>query len=299
VSDGEFTASQTRSVVIGNAMPTLNVSLDTTSPRTNDVLHANVATSDADGDPVATTYVWSRNGAVIPGATTSSLDLAAGGDHFDAIAVTVSASDGHGGSASASASATVADTAPVAAISLNTTTPGSWDVLIATATASDADGDGLSYTWYLKRNGTLVRAATGTQVGFSLFDDGVGDRGDVMTVELLVGDGTTNVTTSATAVVVNSAPIFTTFALSNGEPRRTDTLVMTVASIDPDGDSPVTYTYSWSVGKKVRRVTTTTANTDSLDLRTYSPGDPITVTVTATDGTNASMAMATARIVPR
>lgn len=264
------------------------------------MLFQSVATADADGDSVALTYTWTRNGVVLPGATTADLDLAASGDHFDTIGVTASVSDGHGGSASASASATVADTPPVAAISLNTTTPGSWDALIATATASDADGDPLSYTWYLKRNGTLVRATSGfPQAGFNLFDDGVGDRGDVLTVELLVGDGTTNVTTTATAVVVNSAPVVS-FTLSSSEPRRTDTLVATASAVDPDGDSPITYTYTWSVGKKVRRVTTTTASTDSLDLRSYSPGDLITLAVTATDGMNASIPVtATARIAPR
>jgi hypothetical protein len=145
----------------------------------------------------------------------------------------------------------------------------------------------------------VVRAASGRQGIFNLFDDGVGDRGDVLTVQLLVGDGMLSTTASATAVVANSAPILNV-TLSDGEPRRTDTLVATSSAVDPDGDAPVTFTYTWSIGKKVRQVTSTTATTDRFDLRSYSPGDLVTLSVVATDGSDTSAPVTTtARIARR
>ena len=84
------------SVLIANAPPALTLSLSSTSPGTNDVLVANAAPSDADGDPVTVTYEWARNGVAIPGATTASLDLGVYGDEGDRIAVSVTASDDHG-----------------------------------------------------------------------------------------------------------------------------------------------------------------------------------------------------------
>jgi hypothetical protein len=73
------------------------VTLSSASPGTNDLLTAIVSAPDADGDPVTLAYEWSRNGVVIPGATTSSLDLTTQGDQGDVIVVRVTASDGHGG----------------------------------------------------------------------------------------------------------------------------------------------------------------------------------------------------------
>lgn len=297
VSDGEFSASQTRSVSIGNATPSLAVALDASAPRTNDVLHAIVSTSDADGDAVALTYGWSRNGVIIAGATGAALDLGLTGDRGDVISLSVTASDGHGGSRTGVASATVADSAPaVGNVTLNTTSPGSWDTLIANVAATDADGDNLFYTWHLLRNGTVVRVTSGDPfAAFSLFDQGVGDRGDIMTVEVTVSDQLMSTTASAAATVVNTAP-FVEVSLSSTAPRKSDVLVATATATDPDGDG-VVFTYTWTVGKKVRQTTTTTATSDSLVLSAYTNGDVVKVSITATDGAGVSApAAATATI---
>jgi DNA-binding beta-propeller fold protein YncE len=108
VSDPQgLTVTASASVVIANASPATTVSLSNVWPRTNDVLIATASAPDADGDQVNLTYAWTRNGAVIPGASGSSLDLATQGDEGDVVAVIVTASDGHGSERVARASALV------------------------------------------------------------------------------------------------------------------------------------------------------------------------------------------------
>ncbi len=108
ISDPEgLTTIAQASVLIANAPPVPTVTLSSTSPGTNDVLTATASASDADGDPVTLAYAWLRNGVVIPGATTSSLDLTTHGDQGDVIEVRVTASDDHGGVRVAAASALV------------------------------------------------------------------------------------------------------------------------------------------------------------------------------------------------
>jgi hypothetical protein len=102
-----LTTSASASVVVANAPPVPTATLSSTSPSTNDVLTATASAFDADGDPVTFAFAWLRNGAVIPGATTSSLDLATQGDQGDVIEVRVTASDDHGGVQVATASALV------------------------------------------------------------------------------------------------------------------------------------------------------------------------------------------------
>jgi hypothetical protein len=102
-----LTAQATASVLIANAPPTVTVTLSSATPGTNDTLTATTTASDADGDPVTLTYEWLRNGTPIPGATTTSLDLATQGDQGDVIFVRVTAIDDHGGIRVAAARALV------------------------------------------------------------------------------------------------------------------------------------------------------------------------------------------------
>ena len=98
VSDRQgLTTNATASVVIANAPPVVTMTLSDTSPGPKDVLVMTATASDPDGDPVTITYEWLRNTVLIPGATTSSLDLAVYGAVGDFIAARAIASDGHGG----------------------------------------------------------------------------------------------------------------------------------------------------------------------------------------------------------
>lgn len=103
-----LTTSASASVVVANALPTVTVSLSSTTPDADDVLAASAAGSDVDGDPVMLAYEWLRNGDVISGETAASLDLGAHSDLAGTtVSVRVTASDGHGGVRVATATALV------------------------------------------------------------------------------------------------------------------------------------------------------------------------------------------------
>ncbi|MBX3401239.1 MAG: cadherin-like domain-containing protein [Gemmataceae bacterium] len=202
------------SAVVANTAPTASVTLNTASPRTNDILVATATGSDADGDALSFVYRWYVNNVLVAGATTNTFDLGVTGNRGDTIRVEVEANDGTAASTTATASAVVANTAPTATVTLNTASPFTNDVLVATASGSDADGDALSfvYRWYV--NNVLVSGAT-----TNTFDLAAqGNRGDTIRVEVEANDGTAASTTAtASAVVANTAPIansnsYTTFA---------------------------------------------------------------------------------------
>jgi hypothetical protein len=94
---GLTTQAPSASVIVANASPALTVVLSSETPGTNDVLTASAAAIDADGDPVTVTHEWLRNGVLVPGAMTASLDLGVYGDPGDRIVARVTASDGMGG----------------------------------------------------------------------------------------------------------------------------------------------------------------------------------------------------------
>ena len=98
VTDPEgLTTSATASVVIANAVPVATVSLSNTAPDADDLLTATASASDEDGDAVTLAYEWLRNGVVIPGETTASLDLAAHSDSLPPRLPSDYGSDGYGG----------------------------------------------------------------------------------------------------------------------------------------------------------------------------------------------------------
>ena len=67
-------ASQASSVTVANTLAVATVSLNTSSPQTNDTLTATATKTDADGDAVSLTFVWKVNGV------TKQTTVAAGPD---------------------------------------------------------------------------------------------------------------------------------------------------------------------------------------------------------------------------
>ena len=63
----------TDSATVADTAPAATVSLNSHTPRTNDVLTATATSSDADGDTVSLTYVWRVNGTVTQTDTTTAL----------------------------------------------------------------------------------------------------------------------------------------------------------------------------------------------------------------------------------
>ena len=262
---------------------------------TGDTLYANPSAFDPDfgpslaGNPVTYTYEWLRNGNVLAGANSPSLDLsvAGNGDRGDTISVRVTASDGELATV-ASTSVVIANSAPTAAVSLSNSAPATNAVLSARATASDADNDPLSYRFTWRVNGVVRQTTPGPNASDS-FDLGIagnGDHGDGVVVDLVASDGTLDsAVASAGATVVNSAPTVAV-SLNTTTPTTKSVLTATVLGQDIDSDG-LTYVYSWQLNGVVKRTVTTTSTTDRYDLSVKGNGDKgdvVTVTVTATDG---------------
>ena len=102
-----------------NTIPVASVSIDDTTPGSNDVITATATSSDLDGDTVTLTYVWRVNNVVRQTTSNSSsltdtfdLSLANHGNTSDEVTVTVTPNDGEqNGNAATSATATVQDAA--------------------------------------------------------------------------------------------------------------------------------------------------------------------------------------------
>ena len=119
---------------------------DDARPRTS-TLTANVTSHDAEGDPLTTSYQWTRNGLDIAGATGATLDLAlaGNGDRGDLIRVSVTVNDGSlrqraGDSRARSRSSTAR---PVFSTDLQDRSDVAGGTANLDADASDPDGDTL------------------------------------------------------------------------------------------------------------------------------------------------------------
>ena len=82
-SDGTLSgaaATSAAAVVVETAPVVISVTISPANPTTNQMLTANVNSSDADGDAITYSYVWNLNGTPIAGQTGSTLDLSLPGN---------------------------------------------------------------------------------------------------------------------------------------------------------------------------------------------------------------------------
>jgi cyclophilin family peptidyl-prolyl cis-trans isomerase len=212
-SDGQLNgAAASDTVTVADAPPTATVSLNTTSPMTNDTLTATATGADADGDPVTFTYSWAVNGNVVQTTTgdaskTNTFDLSQAnhGNKGDRITVTVTPNDGTLNGTAVSATATVVNSPPAVSVSFNTTSPAAGTTLTATAVPSDPDSDSVTLTYVWKVNGNVVKTTSNTPNttdSLDLSQPGNGTTGDTVTVTVTPNDGTANGTpATATAVI--------------------------------------------------------------------------------------------------
>jgi hypothetical protein len=214
ISDGDggtATATATVDVTAVNDAPVSTVRLDSTSPRTNDLLTATATAFDIEGDPVSLTYVWRVDGVVrqttITSALTDTFDLSIGGygDKGQEVVVEVTPYDGAIEGLVAAHAATVINSAPLVAVSFNTSTPGKHDVLTATVTPLDPDGDPLVVTYVWRINGVVVQTITTSALTATLnLKAFKAKKNDRITLEVTPFDGSLDgPLVSATAVVQN------------------------------------------------------------------------------------------------
>ena len=136
---GVSSAASTVTVHVKNFAPTVSgVSLSPSAPKRGDALSVSAATADPDGDALTLSVAWTRNGAVVPGATGTSFPA---GNQLkgDVISAAVTANDGDL-SATSTATTTIVDSPAV----LTSAAPDSAAYgapLTFQLTATDPDGD--------------------------------------------------------------------------------------------------------------------------------------------------------------
>src|SRR5207244_4025399 len=111
---------------VANSAPVVDTAtIDESSAKTNDTLHASYTAHDADGDSLTPSHQSFTNGNPLAGETSSSLNLATAGngDKGDTITVKVTVSDGAASDSKTSAGLTIANTAPTATVSLSDHSP--------------------------------------------------------------------------------------------------------------------------------------------------------------------------------
>ncbi len=230
-----------------NGLPTAPaLHIDPAPATTADLLTAvmDSPSADAEGDPITYTYVWDRNGTVMPAYTSTTVPDSAT-SRGDTWTVTVTPNDGYGDGAPGSASVMIDDTAPVmASVAISPSTATTNTLLSAVVSASDVDGDPLSYTYAWTVNGGAAGAAS-TLSGATAFD-----KGDVVIVTVTPYDGALYGASmsSAPLTIDNTAPTGPSVSITPSAPDEgVDPLVCTIttASTDADGDT-IGYDITWT-----------------------------------------------------
>ncbi|MGE5690197.1 MAG: OmpL47-type beta-barrel domain-containing protein [Pseudomonadota bacterium] len=303
-SDGSLTSSPVTSspVTVADSLPTATVALAPTSPTTNQTLTATATKTDADADVVTLTYVWKVNGATVKttsasASLTDTLDLSVlgQGDRGQTVAVEVTPNDGAADGSTVSDSQTVANSAPtLTSVSIDQASPATNDALTVSVLSADDDGDARSYSYQWAKNGSDLAGATASTLDLSAA--GNGDKGDTITVRVTASDGTASSTPTTTpaVTVANSAPTLTSVTIDQPTPKTNDTLTVTLASTDPDGD-PRSYSYQWAKNA-ADRFGETAAGYDLALIGNGDRGDAITVRVIASDGIDLSAATTSAAV---
>jgi uncharacterized protein DUF4082/concanavalin A-like lectin/glucanase superfamily protein/galactose oxidase-like protein/Big-like domain-containing protein/purple acid phosphatase-like protein len=274
-----------------HAPTTGTVTLAPTAPKTNQALTASVSGfTDSDGDPITMHYDWFRNGVQIPGASSSTLNLAlaGNGDRGDKIRVEAYASDNKGAASdAASAKVVVANTAPTAgSVSVRPVPAATKDLMRATpAGFADIDGDPLTYRYQWLINNVPVAGATNATFDVS-GKVAIGDRVDVDVYA--VDDALANSPTvrgGQNITSTNSTPVEGTVAITPAAPKTNDLVTAATNGFhDPDGDA-LTFHYTWTRnGTTIAGATGATLNLSQAG--NGDRGDTIKVTVTATDPAN-------------
>jgi hypothetical protein len=277
----------TVTVTLTNAAPTATVSLSPTSPKVTDTITATASGSDTDGDTVTLTYIWKRNGTVVPGQTSSTYN--GGQASGDTITVEVTPNDGHVNGTVATAQVTFGNTAPVAQNGTATVAHRSSTGVDVTLVATDADGNTLTYSLVGTNGGAAhgTVSITGNTAHYTpnAVDDFVGTD----SFQFKANDGTTDSNTATITVsLTNSAPT-ASVSLSPASPKKLDSISANATSADADGDT-VSLSYVWK-----RNGTTVSGQTTSSYSGGQAKGDTITVEVTPNDG-HVSGTVATAQV---
>ena len=270
-----LTDSDQVSFTINGAPSSPIVEILPTIPFTTDDLGVNIVTQsvDPEGQSVANSIQWYRNGILEVGATNITL-TASNTTKGETWSVEVTPSDGLMNGTPGTASITIANAAPI--ISSVTITPSSGvtsnAVLTCSAIVQDAD-DTVSPTYYWNING---QSASGSSVNLANYAI---SGGDTVTCIVEANDGYAAPVTQSTSVTVdNQSPVISSISITPTLLYSNSPATCTVQSQDPDGD-PLTETITWLAnGQNIGGGSSIT-----LTGLTF-PGDAITCQVSVSDG---------------
>lgn len=286
-------AMTSAALVISNTAPVVDsLTLTPSAPGTDDDVVAAAVLTDADGDSVSASFVWSVDGVVVAGATGSSLSSSAF-ERGQVVRVEATPNDGTDTGAPIAASAIVVNTAPtLASVSID---PGTvFEDTVANCLPSgfsDPDGDEASYTWSWSIGGTEV-ATTQTLEG----DDF--DKSDVLICTATPTDGTDDgaAVSSASVTVSGSIPSLDSVSLSPATVTTTDAITAVASATDLDGDS-ISFAYTWYLDSGGTGSFTALAETGgTLASTAFSGGDIVYVDVVASDADGSTAPLSSAAV---
>ena len=279
--DGFEGASQQASVTIGNAAPTVNVTLSPVSPGSSDDLVAVATVSDADGDPVSLVWQWSVDGALRVGLTEDTVQSSETG-FGEVWSVVVTPEDDSSAGEPAEASVEIGNAAPlITSATLDPSEAYTDTTLTVTATATDADGDESTIVvdWFVD----------GVSIGLSGEDLSPDEtmRGDLVSAQVSATDGmSTGAAVSVGPIeILNTAPSAPEIALEADGLKADLICEIVLPGEDIDAD-PVLYDISWTLDGKpwTGKVMSTYRTDDTIVKGDLSSEQEWTCTVSATDG---------------
>ncbi|MES2645168.1 MAG: hypothetical protein V4850_37115 [Myxococcota bacterium] len=272
-----------------NGLPTApTVYIEPTSPVTTDTLVGILdgGAVDPEGDPVAYTWAWTRDGAAT--AYTTDTVPAAATTRGEVWEMTVTPNDGWGDGAPGTASVTIGNSAPVLADATLSPDPA-WEgstLTCSPGSTSDADGDSVSTTYAWTVNGLTI-ASTDAALADSWWS-----AGDVVACIVTPTDGTTAgaAVVSNRVTIDNFAPTITSVSISPASAAADDTLTCIASGFtDADGDADAT-TYAWTVNGAAAGTGTTLAGA-------FVGGDEVVCTATPFDGTTSGPALSDSLVI--
>ena len=221
-----------------NVAPTLtNLSIQPPNPSPGAALWASYSATDANGDPLETTFEWRRNGTIVGNGQFLSITTV----RNDQLSVKVTVSDGRL-TATASTSITIGNPPPQLSLTLTPPQPNSSVDLVAVPNVYEPDGDLVTLTYEWKRNGTVIPNRTTATLPAS-----VTTSGDAISVRVTASDGTSTVEATASVTILDSPPRVSLSSVptsvAHGSP-----ITFTASVSDPDGDPVDAYDFELAYG---------------------------------------------------
>jgi hypothetical protein len=277
VSDGEDHITLTSNTVTAvNTTPRVtSVVLAPAEPRTNDTITATVTATDADGDAITLSYVWTVAGVPVTGVNAASLP----GSYFsknELVFVTVTGTDDEASGPSTNSNPVRVVNTPPALAGISVTPSVIYESSAVTCSGTggtDADNDGVSvrYSWHV--NGVERVASNNLSNAFYT-------RDDVLQCFATPFDGEDEGTmlVSAQYTVQNSPPVIASVVLSNNNPTEGSLVIATAVGVADADNDLVELAYRW----EVNGVTASTAN--AIDSTRFNRGDTLRAFITPYDG---------------